>query len=237
MRQRLRVGIILSGLEKMRNNRGSFIAFCGLDGSGKSTLIEGVTAWMNENGINYVCGKHPPDEWFSHPGIYKKYVLGETQEHSVDDFYEVDFTCNLRYQKQSNIISNLLQGKNVIYHRYIYSLFTYYQAVKTVSYEYIKEKTEKLLEPDIVFYARITTDMFYDRAKIHGLLPFQEERQHIEDIISLYDSFAEKKNWVTIDTMINNQSSSVQECIEQLNKFTFVENICDMRGNKVEWFE
>jgi ABC-type lipoprotein export system ATPase subunit len=42
------VGIIMFSLRRNEMPRGCFIVFCGLDGSGKSTLMEGVRLWLED---------------------------------------------------------------------------------------------------------------------------------------------------------------------------------------------
>ncbi len=112
-------------LRKNKIPRGCFIVFCGLDGSGKSTLMDSVRSWIQEQGITSVCDRHPPDLWYSNTLIYEKYILGRTGNNTVDDYYEIDFTCGLRKKLQDEIITNLINKTVVLYHRYIYSLFTY----------------------------------------------------------------------------------------------------------------
>lgn len=80
--------------------RGCFIVFCGLDGSRKSTHLEGTKLWLDEHNLSYTQGRHPREQWFNDPAIYGKYVLGH-EEDMVDDYFEVDFTCGLRREIQA----------------------------------------------------------------------------------------------------------------------------------------
>lgn len=236
MEKRVEVGIIMFSLKSSNIPRGCFIVFCGLDGSGKSTLMEHVHQWLEERRITDVLGKHPPKQWMDDPAIYNKYILGDTLQNEVDDYYEVDYTCRLREELQSEIMDQIRHKKVVLYHRYIYSLFTYYNAVQTVDIDYITKKAGKILKPDLVFYTRVSKETFYERSKSHGILSFQKEEGNIIRMIEMYDHFAENPNWIVVDTEKYNSQQCFEFCLNELKNHMFDEELYCLGGEKIELF-
>jgi dTMP kinase len=214
--------------------RGLFIVFCGLDGSGKSTLLDNVVRWMFNENIDHECGKHPPDEWIQNPLIVEKYILEKSD--NISDIDEVKYTYNLRKKYQEGILSALINGKYVLYHRYIFSLITYYYAKKSITIKNINNIIGDLLKPDIVFYLKISTKEFYDRAKIHGLLEFQNNRMKIDDMISCYDYLAQKHGWIIMDSEKESCIKLTNRCISIITNYNVPKNLYDLNGNKIEFF-
>lgn len=188
-------------------DRGYLVAFCGMDGCGKSRMIRELS---NENfwGEKFTLLRHPPDEWFENPKIMAAYLDGEGEP--ISDTEEVEFVAQLREQKQPEILKKIENGENVIFHRYIFSLFTYYAGSMTLDQEWIRSKMDELVLPDTVIYLRLSEKEFYRRNAVR--FTFQNDRDTIRRIIKCYDDLAAQYNWVVIDADVDDVPGKVEKC-------------------------
>lgn len=188
------------------------MAFCGLDGCGKSRMIRELT---NENfwGEKYSLLRHPPDEWFENPKIMAAYLDGEGEP--ISDTEEVEFVAQLREQKQPEILKKVAAGENIIFHRYIYSLYTFYAGKMSLEQEWIRSKMDKLIVPDTVIYLRLSEHEFYRRNSVR--FTFQEDRDTVKRMIKCYDELAEQFNWSVIDADVDDVPGKVKKCKEIIN--------------------
>ena len=137
------------------NNKGKFIVFEGIDGSGKSTISKMLHEKINNEITKSYYTFEPTD---SPIGSVIRNILNrriKTDEKTIASLFLADRLDHL--QNESNGILNFLNdGINVISDRYYYSSYAYH--APHISLDKIIEMNTlcaELLRPDIVFYLDI----------------------------------------------------------------------------------
>lgn len=187
--------------------RGYMVAFCGLDGCGKSRMIRELQG-KNFFGKEPCLLRHPPDEWFENPKIIAAYLDGEGEK--ITDPEEVEFVAKVREEKQSDILKTISEGTNVIFHRYMFSLYAYYAGSRTLEQAWIREKMKRLIVPDKVIYLRLSEKGFYQRNS--ECFSFQKDPEVIKRMIECYDSLAREYDWSIIDADVDDIPGKIQKC-------------------------
>ena len=107
---------------EMKHNHfgGKLITFCGLDGCGKTTQINKLTAYLEEKGYSVFLTKQPTD-FVRKSEIFRTYM--DTPRHTDFDYRALSLLCaSDRVQHSNRVISEKLkEGKIVISDRYFYS--------------------------------------------------------------------------------------------------------------------
>ena len=191
--------------------RGYMLAFCGLDCSGKSSVIDALYqkgVFSEQEKLLY----HPPEEWRQNRRVLAAVLDGEGEK--MPDSEEVLFTRDLRMKLQPELIRQLLSGKNLIFHRYIFSLFTYYAGSRTLAMDWVRAQNEGLLCPDEVIYLRISEAEFRRRSVQKPAISFQQIPGFVPRMIECYDRLAEEFSWKIVDTEKLNLTQTVQQCAE-----------------------
>ena len=73
------------------NKRGKMIVLCGIDGCGKTTIINHLLKEQNMDEV-FKAMKHPPQEWFDNPRISAAFLDGDGDKMSVE---ELDYVLAL----------------------------------------------------------------------------------------------------------------------------------------------
>jgi len=126
------------------------IAFCGIDGSGKTTQIKLMHDYLIKNNIEVFLTKQPTNFYRS----YDRFRLYVNREIDVNSniIYELALLSaadKIRHY-ETEILPNL--DKIVITDRYIYSAYTYFLARGINDIEWLSLINKKIPKPDIVFY-------------------------------------------------------------------------------------
>lgn len=134
---------------------GKLITFCGLDGSGKTTLINMLDDWLKSKGINAILTKQPTDSIRS-SDMFRAYM--DREDHSGYDYRALSLSAAAdRVQHTSQFIVPLLEnGKTVISDRYFYSCLANHRA-RGYDDPWIYEVSEHIQKPDHAFF--IDTDV------------------------------------------------------------------------------
>lgn len=190
-------------------SRGKLVVLCGLDGCGKTTVIEA----LKKNGvIDFTEMKHPPKAWFADPRM-RAVLDGPGEKITYDE--ELPLIKQMRRDEEQNeIIPMLRNNDNVIFHRYIFSLYVYYIGIGRATLEELNQYFSSLLMPDKVIYLRIDIDEFYRRFVRKEQLSFQKKTEYVKRVIETYDILANQFGWTVIDTA-NEPISSVVEKVQK----------------------
>ena len=191
------------------------LVFCGLDCSGKSAIIDKLYD-LNIFSYNEILMYHPPEEWRQNREMMAAVFNGESETMSSQD--EVIFTRDLRLNIQKTLVEQLRQGKNIVFHRYIFSLFTYYAGIQTLDMNWIRDQNKTLLCPDEVIYCRIDEEEFRKRSINKPTLPFQQVQGCISRMIEYYDYLAKEFNWKIVNTSSLSIDQTLEKCIGIIKK-------------------
>lgn len=142
-----------------------FIAFEGIDFSGKSSMLRAVKGWLEENVSNGVVNSNEPGG--TEVGVELRQVLLKKREETYHPLAELYTLMALRYQNVHNfIIPNLELGNIVLMDRFVDSSYAMQYCAGDVSeadYLAIEEITLKGFRPDLVIYLDICPTVSFKR--------------------------------------------------------------------------
>lgn len=198
-------------------SRGKFIVLCGIDGSGKSSVIKSLT---QEGAVfeNFSVMKHPPKAWFDNPKICAAYLDGEGEK--IEDEDEIAYVHELRRQEEKEIMLPKLQNsENLIFHRYIFSLYAYYIGIDKYTIEQLTDIYSDLLLPDKVIYLKMGLEEFYVRFQHKTQLSYQKNPEYVKRVMRCYEELAELYQWDIVDT----EHNDIETVTTQVRKI--IENV------------
>lgn len=150
----------------MKQERGLFIVFEGIDGSGKSTQVENLHRFMIQHYGNTIVTSEPSKRQIGRliRDIFARRI--EMDNLTIAGLFVADRLDHIT-NKEEGILQYLESGTHVICDRYILSSFAY-QGV-FADKEWIvtaNSQARKLLLPDITFYLDITPEESMNRIHI-----------------------------------------------------------------------
>lgn len=150
----------------MRKNEapGVLITFCGLDGCGKTTMIQMLAAELEGRGEKILLTKQPTD-FVRRSDIFRIYM--DHPDHSGYDYRSLSLlAASDRVQHVSRVVTpSLKKGNLVISDRYFYSCLANLQARGFEDDRWIYEIAESIVEPDIAFFFDIPVQTAVSRVR------------------------------------------------------------------------
>lgn len=128
------------------------IAFCGIDGSGKTTQIINLKNILEKNGYTVFCTKEPSD-WYRKDERVRR-VLNQDmtgEKFLVEELALFAATDRLRHI-QTEIIPHLEKGEIVITDRYVFSTYAYFTARGITDFIWLQSLNKYVPLPDLTFY-------------------------------------------------------------------------------------
>lgn len=136
----------------MRNNetQGFLITFCGLDGCGKTTMIERLITDLKKEHKIFVT-KQPTDA-VRNSNIFRTYM--DSPNHDAYDYRSLSLlAASDRLQHVSKVIEpEMKTGKIVLSDRYFYSCLSNLRARGYKNDKWIYEIAESIIKPDLAFF-------------------------------------------------------------------------------------
>ncbi len=177
--------------------RGTFIAFEGIDGAGKTTQVDLLTQFLEKAGEAFIRSKEPTDKaWgqkMSQSAAHGRMTLEE----------ELQAFSNDRRQHVDELIEpGLVAGKTVILDRYFYSTIAYQGARGGDARKIAEKMMSNFPEPDVVFLLDVPAAVGIDRIKHkRGVTPNAfEKEESLKVAREIFNSMAEgHANVVKID--------------------------------------
>lgn len=137
----------------MRKNEapGVLITFCGLDGCGKTTMLQKLRNELEGRGEKMLLTKQPSD-FVRRSDIFRTYM--DCSDHSAYDYRSLSLlAASDRVQHVSHVVAPVLEkGQIVLSDRYFYSCLANLQARGFEKDRWIYEIAESVIEPDIAFF-------------------------------------------------------------------------------------
>ncbi|NMC76900.1 MAG: dTMP kinase [Candidatus Methanofastidiosa archaeon] len=169
-----------------------FIVFEGIDASGKETQAKLLSSFLTSKGFEVLLTHEPiyedPIGEVIKKNLQKKISLASE---TVAMLYAAD-----RYEHFIKIKKALSEDKFVISDRYKYSNMAY-QGANGVDPKWIEEIEKYSLDPDIVFYIRVTPESAMKRRKEKDL--YEENYEFQKKVFGIYEKLSKKYNFITID--------------------------------------
>lgn len=177
--------------------RGRLIAVCGMIGTGKSTLI----SQLSKLDPSVVTVAQPPEKWKEDPRVLD--MLRENPSGRFCGPGEIAFAVQLRMRQQAEeILPALLQGRDVICHRYFYCLAAYYMCFAPAFLRLAYEEASGIIEPDLTMILDAEPSYVLARhlARRKEVFPYQLDLQTTVRTREAYLSLAREHGFMTIDS-------------------------------------
>ena len=155
---------------------GTLITFCGLDGSGKSTMIHLLADYLKQNNKEVVLTKQPT-EAMRHTEIFRTYM--DQEDHSRYAYRALSLMAAAdRIQHVHQVILPALQeGKYVLCDRYYYSCLANLHARGYEQDAWVHEISQEIVKPDLAFFLDVPVSIAIQRVRSRP-----EERSRYIDV-------------------------------------------------------
>lgn len=175
-------GVLLPGM-KLDGLTGKLIVIEGTDGVGRSTQINLLRPWLEQQGRAVL------DTGITRSALAGKGIKQAKEGHTLGKitlslFYATDFTDRLENQ----IVPALRAGFVVLTDRYIYSLMAR-AMVRAIDPSWIRNAYSFALKPDAIFYLRIGVDDLIPRVVFTRGFDYWESGMDLHPSEDMYESF------------------------------------------------
>ena len=151
---------------KMRSNQtnGLLITFCGLDGCGKTTMIQHLVSDLETQHIEVFLTKQPTD-FVRKSDIFRTYM--DSPDHNAFDYRSLSLlAASDRVQHSNRIIEpEMKDGNIVISDRYFYSCLANLRDRGFEKDKWIYEIAESIVKPDIAFFLDVPVETAIKRVR------------------------------------------------------------------------
>lgn len=140
--------------------RGVLVAFCGIDGCGKTTQLERAGDWLENAGHRVLVTRQPSSFYRNHP---KTRVFFETNvaEGGMESLVLLS-ALDRQHHLRTVVEPALAAGKWVLCDRYYYSAEAFFFA-RGVAREVVRELNPGVPKPDLTVYLDIPSHVSHER--------------------------------------------------------------------------
>ncbi len=174
--------------------KGILIAFEGIDGSGKTTQIKKVAAYLRKRISVPITVTHEPNPDSPYCSLIQKKVKQQREKVSPEQELEW-YTKDRKWDLDHNIIPALERNEIVLVDRYYMSSAAYQGALDVFTMEYVLEKNSFALRPDLWIILDVDVQLGQERLKIRDKRKFDqlEKADYQEKVLENYKSLANMK--------------------------------------------
>ena len=147
--------------------KGKFITFEGCEGSGKSTQLKMLSAYLEREGIPYIMTREPGGSPIAED--IRKIILDSKNTAMCDECEAMLYAASRIQHLREKVIPALKEGKLVICDRYVDSSLAYQGHARGLGLEYVADINKKALEigtPDLTVFFDIPPEKAFERK--HG---------------------------------------------------------------------
>lgn len=148
---------------KKHGNKGNFIVFEGIDGSGKSTQIKMLEEKLRDRGIFYYTTMEPTDSPIG--SLIHQIMIGriKTDNKVIAPLFAADRLDHL-LNENNGIISKIHQGITVISDRYYFSSYAYHSVDLPMDWVIASnEPSSNILRPTVSIFIDVEPDTAMER--------------------------------------------------------------------------
>ena len=216
------------------STRGKLIAIEGIDGSGKRTQVELLTAALRGLGHSvYATGFPQYDSWFGK--MVGQFLNGEFGPlESVDPHFSALLYAGDRFEAKSKLETALNNGHIVLVDRYIGSNLAHQtahvDAAKRAAFqewiEHLEYAIYGLPKEDLVLYLRVPAVEAQKLVALKSARSYtsaekdilESSLRHLEDAAAMYDALSKRPNWKTIECFDSkrNQMRPAEEIAKEI---------------------
>lgn len=190
---------------------GMLITFCGLDGCGKTTLINHLVVYLQNQGIDPVLTKQPTP-FVRQSAIFRTYM--DEPNHDAYSYRSLSLlAASDRIQHVHSVIEPALKaGKVVISDRYFYSCLANLRARGYIEDQWIYEIAEAMLKPDLALFIDAPVEVAVSRVRAR-----ENERNRYIDMDLQYNLRDEYRLIATAENApILDSTKTIEETLEKL---------------------
>lgn len=144
-------------------SKGKFIAFEGIDGSGKSTQIQLLSDRLKKEGIYYYTTMEPTDSPIG--SLIHQIMMGriKTDNKVIAALFVADRLDHL-LNDVNGIASKILEGTTVITDRYYFSSYAYHSIDMPMEWVIqANEQSKNILQPTVTLFIDVDPDVAIER--------------------------------------------------------------------------
>lgn len=196
------------------------IAFCGIDGSGKTTQLVELEKVLKENDYSVYRTKQPTN-WYRSDERVRKILNQEC----IDDMLNKELalfaaTDRLRHI-QTEIIPQEKRGQVVITDRYVFSTYAYFMARGIDDFKWLHELNRFVPMPDITFYIDIDVKTALQRIIARDGKATKKEETDFNTMSKVREVFLQQPWGKIQDYYILDGTNSIKENAENVKKIVF----------------
>lgn len=207
---------------KMRKNAtpGILITVCGLDGCGKTTMLNKMLSDFERKGEVFITKQ--PTDYVRESEIFRTYM--DSPNHDKFDYRSLSLlAASDRVQHVNKVIEpKLQQGKIVLCDRYFFSCLANLRARGFKNDMWIYEIAQSVIKPDIAFFFDVPVDIAVSRVRNRP-----EEKERYIDIElqhrlrEEYIKICKENDGILISTMMSEDEcyNCVKKEIERVKKY------------------
>jgi dTMP kinase len=200
-----------------RKKDSGFIAFEGLDGSGKSVQARLFKTFLEEMGFEVILTKEPTAD--SEAGREVRRILNKEIRLEPREIQKL-FVQDRKEHLEKLIIPAIQEGKIVLVDRYFFSTFAFGKA-DGLDLEWLIEMNQKFLAPDITFLLRVSPEVCINRInKRNENVALFEKKEILRAVWETYKILPNRfKNihFVEGEGSIENVFEEIKKLIKNLN--------------------
>jgi len=166
-------------------NKGKFIAFEGLDGSGSSTQVELLVRQLNSTGVKAFGTKEPTNNLVG--GLIRGLLTHQWKTSS--EGFQLLFAADRAHHLSSEIIPNLEKGNIIVTDRYFFSTFAFGSVDLPLSW--LKSINSRFPLPDLTILLKVRPEVCLERiGKTRKSFEFFEQKEKLEKTWRTYETLA-----------------------------------------------
>ncbi|TDQ36615.1 dTMP kinase [Aureibacillus halotolerans] len=206
--------------ENHPNVPGKLITFCGVDGSGKSTMIEKLAAYLRAKGHDVVVTMQPTPE-MRELAIFKTFIYEPEKRDQIDYRALQLYMLADRLQHSKEVIEPALaKGAYVVCDRYIFTMLSTLLTRGHRPEPWMNEIISYILRPDAAFIMDV--DLKSSIQRIKQRRSFEDsyvERDHLKKSLHAYRDVGKMFK----AHMLNSSSLPIEEASHQV--FSIVDEL------------
>ncbi|CAA9203484.1 dTMP kinase [Flavobacterium collinsii] len=192
-------------------NKGIFIAFEGIDGSGKSTQVKLLTNKLKENGYKVYSTFEPTDSPIGSiiRNVFNHRIIADNR--TIAGLFVADRLDHL-LNETNGILKKIEEGYIVITDRYYFSSYAYHGVHMPMDWVINSNSmSSDLLKPTINIYVDICPDESMSRiTKDRSLIELYENKEYLKEVREKYfEAFEKLKEQENISIIDGNRKPEI----------------------------
>ncbi|TKA59602.1 Thymidylate kinase [Mycoplasmopsis bovis 8790] len=197
-----------------------FITFEGLDGSGKTTIVQKLVDKLLEqkSNLSFIVTREPGGKNVRESEKIRELIL-DKESHLSPIAEALLYTASRRIHIEKVILPALKENKLVLCDRYIDSFYAYQGIVRGLGLSFAKQLTEMVIEntiPDITIYIDITAEQSEYRRNVSRLISDRLDSESLEFHRKVFDAYREVISLDPGRFVIVNGLRSIPEILDEV---------------------